>query len=529
MVGYAMRRLFAVAWLHRLTLGQKILATFSLLLLLLGLSLLAILFYASRINSYVERHTRITVPAITTAADMRRQLFEMNLALAALATPRSSNERAELTERIVGSESALHGALEIYRVTHAARTHPILFRMLTKHDRVDLADQEDRTLARIAALLKEVSSKDGILKTLLEQNKLQESDPYFKATVDLTRQLIEAVTTLMEVHTKIDAEIKSEGNSLLGQAGLVIVALVILLGLVIAATYAMVTTQIARPLSRLASAADRITHQDLSAGFDLWPAKDEVGILARSLSAMLATLRERTQALERKTRELESFTYSVAHDLKAPLREIEGFSSLLIKRFGGASATERVLDETALRYIDLSRTAALRMTAFIDDLLQYSRLEQQSPPKSRIDLRALLDPIIAKVTAPAEAPPRFSIQLPFTDVWGEPTSLRQALLNLLDNAVKFSRGADPGDIIIGGSAADGHRLLWIQDFGIGFDPKDSEKIFGLFERLHGPDEYEGTGAGLAIVKLVMDKHGGRVWAESSPGKGSTFYLMFPEP
>jgi signal transduction histidine kinase len=121
---------------------------------------------------------------------------------------------------------------------------------------------------------------------------------------------------------------------------------------------------------------------------------------------------------------------------------------------------------------------------------------------------------------------RITIDLPSIDVWGEPTSIQQAVGNLLDNALKFSRH-EAADISIGGMRRQGESILWIKDNGIGFDPRHADKLFGLFERLHSSDRYEGTGVGLAIVKLVMDKHGGRVWAESSPDKGSTFYLAFP--
>ena len=521
-------RLNTAGWLHRLTLGQKFLISFGLLLVLLGLSLLAILFYLSRINSYVERHTRITVPAIRTAADMRQQVFDMNLALAALTILHAPKQQAEFMERIAEGEPTLRNAVETYRRTHAARTHPILFRMLTEHHRVDLADQEDGTLLQITALLGILAFKSNSLTQLLHHNGL-DGGPLLKELGELNGRLIDAVTVLMDVHTKIDAEMKAEGNSLLSQARLVILALVILLALVIASTYAMVTSQITRPLSRLASTADRITHHDLTAGFDPWPAKDEVGILASSLSAMLATLRERTQALGRKTKELESFTYSVAHDLKAPLREIEGFSSLLLTRLAGAVTGDRTQDETAHHYAHVIHVSALRMAALIDDLLRYSRLEQQVMPKSRVHVRTLLDSIVGEVAQPRSPATHISIDLPFADVWGDPISIRQALLNLVDNAVKFSEGSHPSRIMIGGAIWDGQHVLSVQDNGIGFAPKDAERIFGLFERLNGPEEYEGTGAGLAIVKLVMEKHGGQVRAESSPGNGSTFYLVFPEP
>ncbi|TKB69781.1 MAG: hypothetical protein E8D45_13640 [Nitrospira sp.] len=272
----------------------------------------------------------------------------------------------------------------------------------------------------------------------------------------------------------------------------------------------------------LAFTADRVARRDLSAAFEPWPSQDEVGVLSRSLDTMLGTLRERTGALERKTKELEGFSYSVAHDLKSPLREIEGFSSLLEQQYGS------LLDPTARRYVTTIRTSALRLSALIDDLLRYARLEQQALPKTTVNLKALTDGVLADRAREVNAiGAHIRVEAPPATVPGDPTGLRQTLLNLLDNALKFARQATPPEITIGGSHTPTEYVLWVQDNGIGFDPRDAERIFGLFERLHSAQDYEGTGVGLAIVKLVMEKHRGRAWAESSPGKGSTFYVAFP--
>jgi len=318
------------------------------------------------------------------------------------------------------------------------------------------------------------------------------------------------------VHTKIVAEMKLEGDALLSQARLMVLALVVLLMIVIAATYRVVSTQIATPLRRLAGAADRVAHGELRAGFDIWQSKDEVGELSASLALMLTTLRERTSALERKTRELEAFSYSVAHDLKGPLREIEGFSSLIEDKYSAA------LDSIPRQYLGQIRGSALRMTALIEALLKYSRLEQQSLPKSWINLRALVEHIVAsRQMAAAIQAANVTVDLPVMDVWGEPTSIQQTVGNLLDNALKFSR-REGADISIGGAKGQGESILWVRDNGIGFEAQHASKLFGLFERLHSSAGYEGTGVGLAIVKLVMDKHGGRVWADSAPGKAAPF-------
>jgi signal transduction histidine kinase len=237
---------------------------------------------------------------------------------------------------------------------------------------------------------------------------------------------------------------------------------------------------------------------------------------------MLANLRERGTALMRKTKELEAFTYSIAHDLKGPLREIEGFSSLLEKQFADQG------DPHVTHYIDVIRTSSLRLTHMIDALLKYSRLEQQDLPRARFNVLDMINSLLVNRQSQFTGiAPQITVNLPFTDQYGEPVSIRQALVNLLDNALKFSRYSPTPTINIGGQQSSTERILWIQDNGIGFDADQKEKLFGLFERLHNAREYEGTGVGLAIVKMVVDKHGGRVWAESSPGKGSTFFLAFP--
>ncbi len=511
-----------LAWFHRLTLAQKFLVSFGSLLVLLGLSLAAILFYLSKINSYVERHNRITVPAVVTAANMRQTTFQMNLALTSIEQNSSMQTKTVLFARLEQEESRIRDTLAFYRATHAARTHPVLFGMLTRHDRVALADQEERLLDRMASLVDKISSHRKTLAASSRRVPAPESSAAtFEEAQALYAQLTEALTALIEVHTKIDTEMKLEGDALLSQARLVILALVILLMMVIAMTYRVVSTQVATPLRRLAGAADRLAHGDLRARFDVWPARDEVGELSASLALMLTTLHERTTALERKTRELEAFSYSVAHDLKGPLREIEGFSSLIEDKYSGA------LDSVPRQYLAQIRGSALRMTALIDALLNYSRLEQQTLPKSRVHLGALVEHVVASrqiVASTQDA--RITVDLPAIDVWGEPTSIQQAVGNLLDNALKFSRH-ETADISIGGTRGQGESILWVKDNGIGFDPRHADKLFGLFERLHSSDRYEGTGVGLAIVKLVMDKHGGRVWAESSPDKGSTFFLAFP--
>ena len=509
-------------WLYDRSIGHKFLLSFGVILGLLALSLTALLFYLSRINSYVDRHKRITVPAIVTAATMQRSVYEMDLTLRSLEQPGKGEQNDQAVSRLAAQDERLRRLLELYRSTHAARTHPILFGMLTQHERVDLAEQEDRAIAHIEQALQDLN---GLWKTIASLSPPFDAGhqlPFIQADILLT-QLMKDLDQLVQAHTDIDIEMKVEGDLLLQQARLIALALVAVLGLVIALSYILVNRRIAQPLQRLSVTADRVAHHDLTAQFEAWPSRDEVGTLATSLSSMVTSLREQTAAINRKTKELEAFTYSVAHDLKGPLREIEGFSSLLEKRFADGA------DPQIRHHIDVIRRSALRLTHMIDALLKYSRLEQQDLPRQRFNILEMITTLITDRFSGLQRPkPKVQVELPFADLYGEPVSVRQAFANLLDNAAKFARRTGSPTITIGGTQTATERILWVQDNGIGFDASQQDKIFGLFERLHNPQDYEGTGVGLAIVKLVMDKHNGRAWAESTPGTGSKFFVAFPE-
>ena len=328
-------------WFRDLSIGQKLLISFGLILSLLALSLTALLFYLGRINSYVDRHKRITVPAIVTAANMRRDAYELKLALHLLSERTSPDSMKETIASLNRHTAKITSALELYKDTHAARTHPVLYGMLADHHRLDLAEQEDRAIEDIATSL----------------NTLMKNWKDIPAETDrLMTRVTDSLDQLVDAHTQIDIEMKHEGDRLLGRARLIALSLALLLALVIAATYALATRHIARPLTTLAATADRVAHHDLSAHFTPWPSRDEVGTLASSLNSMLSSLQERGAALMRKTKELEAFTYSIAHDLKGPLREIEGFSSLLEKQFADKG------DPQVQHHLTVIRQCALRLT-----------------------------------------------------------------------------------------------------------------------------------------------------------------------
>lgn len=510
-------------WISRLSIGQKLVLSFSLILILLTGSLSAILFYLSRVNSYVERHQRITVPGVVTAFEILKSVSHTQTHMHhLLGHPETDTSRSTLST-VSSIEQQMLAALDTYRRSHAARTHPILFGMLTHHGRVDLADEEDATMTVIADGLNSLAEQRVHIQQLLLSRSRKSFDDVEAAYEQTVSTIETAIATLVDIHRKIDIEMKIEGDRLVSQARFIALGLVCLLGLLIIAVFVLMRRQVADPLRRLATTADRVAHHDLGAQFESWPSRDEVGALAGSLTTMLASLREHSTSLVRKTKELEAFTYSIAHDLKGPLREIEGFSSLLEKHFADKS------DPQVHHHISVIRQCALRLTHMIDALLKYSRLEQQELPKQRFNVQEMISGLVGdRLSSVQHSKPTIQTELPFSELYGEPVSIRQALANLLDNAIKFSRQQIHPHIQIGGTDTATERIISIHDNGIGFDQTKSEQVFGLFERLHSPNDYEGTGVGLAIVKLVMDKHHGRAWAASEPAKGSTFFLAFPK-
>ena len=271
-------------WFRHLSIGQKLLISFGLILSLLALSLTALLFYLARINSYVDRHKRITVPAIVTAANMRREAFDIKLALHTW-DQRTPSEARDLSAGLEHHLSELSQTLTLYKGTHAARTHPILYSMLADHHRLDLAEQEDRAIEDIGAALRSMAMH-------LDRIETAEGDR-------LMTRVTQGLDQLMDAHTQIDIEMKHEGDLLVGRARLTALSLALLLGLVIAVTYALAAKHIARPLRALAATADRVAHHDLSAQFPSWPSRDEVGTLAGSLTTMLESLREHSTSLFR--------------------------------------------------------------------------------------------------------------------------------------------------------------------------------------------------------------------------------------
>jgi signal transduction histidine kinase len=222
-----------------------------------------------------------------------------------------------------------------------------------------------------------------------------------------------------------------------------------------------------------------------------------------------------------RTAELEAFNYSVSHDLRAPLRALDGFSRALIEDCSAELSPE------AQRYLEMIRGNANQMGALIDGLLAFSRLGRQGMVRSPVDVRRLVREVFAELASElADRQVEVVIgDLPPCDA--DPVLLRQVYANLIGNAVKFTRAQDSARIEVGSREVDGERTWFVADNGVGFDVAYAGKLFETFQRLHRADEYEGTGIGLALVRLIVERHGGEIAARAEPGVGATFSFTLP--
>jgi len=236
----------------------------------------------------------------------------------------------------------------------------------------------------------------------------------------------------------------------------------------------------------------------------------------RELNQALAN---RAAQLDSSNKELESFAYSVSHDLRAPLRHMAGFAELLQKN---AAAS---LNEKSQRHLNMIREAASRMGSLIDDLLGFSRISRSEAHKSILDLNQLVQDVVDEVGQDAKGRNIVWEIDPLPACYGDPAMLRLVLVNLIGNAVKFTRTRPKAEIEIGCANQDGSDpVLFVRDNGVGFDMKYANKLFGVFQRLHSQESFEGTGIGLATVQRIVQRHGGRTWAKATVDGGATFYF-----
>ena len=227
---------------------------------------------------------------------------------------------------------------------------------------------------------------------------------------------------------------------------------------------------------------------------------------------------QRTAELEESNKELEAFSYSVSHDLRAPLRALDGFSQAMLDDFGPQ------LPEEGQRYLKTIRYSAQQMSTLIDALLEFSRFNRQELDKQAMDTSKLVHSALDELGFPWQGR---QVEIRIGDLpvsSGDPVLLKQAWINLLSNALKYTNKREKAEIEIGSTKVNGTEAFFVRDNGTGFDMRYADKLFGVFERLHRMEDYEGTGIGLAMVQRIVKRHGGRVWADAAIDRGATFHF-----
>ena len=240
-----------------------------------------------------------------------------------------------------------------------------------------------------------------------------------------------------------------------------------------------------------------------------------------ALSHTQKELEQKNQSLEAAYREMETFTHSVAHDLRAPLRHLHSFAHVLLEDYG------EVLDEQGKGYLERLIKTAEQMSVLFDELLKFARSSQQQINRSQVDFDPMVRQIVKEFQAEAGARPIEWLLTPLPAVLGDALMLRQVWVNLIGNAFKYTRQQANPRIEILQENRNGEHIFSVRDNGVGFDMRYAEKLFNIFQRLHSVAEFEGTGVGLALVRRIIERHGGRVWAESTPGNGAVFHFSLP--
>jgi light-regulated signal transduction histidine kinase (bacteriophytochrome) len=244
----------------------------------------------------------------------------------------------------------------------------------------------------------------------------------------------------------------------------------------------------------------------------------EIRRLRLENAALLQHQREYMRELEIANRDLESFSATVSHDLRAPLRRVSGFAAMFVEDYG------KTLEPDARRLLDHIVAGASRLDQLITDLLRFCRFTRQPLKKTKVDCNEIVNRALLQLQS-MQQDRELLLHIGKLEVCeSDPTLLEQIFVNLLSNAFKFTRDRHPAIVEVGSIMRDGERAMFVRDNGVGFDMRYASRLFEVFQRMHTQSEFEGSGVGLSIVRRNVERHGGRIWAESQPNEGATFYF-----
>ena len=487
----------------RLPLFVRIAAGYGLILLVM-LAIAALTLVRLREGATVaDRLGREDAPALQAIDDLKVQI---------------GNEQIAVNRFLLSSEVTPRGREDF--LAPYFRAHDVTFGDLAVLDELegDTGSKElTTTLTELRNQIQIVEAEsDKAIAAIRDGASIEVANSTDFAQADAVRSLAAGIGDEVALSIRLSAADAQRSAS--ESTRLVVIASVLGIGLSLLVA-ALVTLSISAPLRRLTATADRI-----AAGEMVEPApshrRDEIGSLTRAVTKMVQTLNQQAGELKRSNGDLEQFAYVASHDLQEPLRMVSGFTGLLKRRYVGK------LDADADEYIEFAVGGANRMQALINDLLSYSRVGREEIAGKPVNTQIVLDQALANLSSAIEERSALVSSGELPTVWANQGMVVRLFQNLIGNALKFCKAERP-IVRIQAEARGAEWLFSVADNGIGIEAQYKDRIFMIFQRLHKQSEYPGTGIGLAVCKRIVERTGGRMWLESEPGKGTTFFFTLP--
>jgi signal transduction histidine kinase len=455
-----------------------------------------------------------SIPSLKTLDNLRSNFLLTRIDVRKYIQSVDSAQTAEIETRLKGSRDGVTKAIKQYLAPDGCLGAACA------------ADDKDKDyLKEIESLWVEYDAKlDAIL---MESRKGESGMAKVTDMMDVNTPLGEKITAVITADFDYNMELsKNAADEAVATKASAIKVSILITVLVVAIVSTMgflIVRNLLRQLggepAYVTEIAKQVAGGNLAVKVELKPG-DTTSMLS-SIHATIGTLAERTLKLEIANKELQAFSYSVSHDLRAPLRHIDGYIDLLVSRCRDG------LSDKGVHYVDSIAAAARRMGVLIDDLLQFSRTGRAELHRESLDMNLALQDALTPIK---ESGAGRNIEWVIGDlpsVLGDYALLRQVWANLLENAAKFTRHRGAARIEVSARAGNGEITFVVADNGVGFDMQYVGKLFGVFQRLHSQEEFEGTGIGLANVQRIIARHGGRVWAEAELDRGATFYFTLP--